>query len=275
MKISIKDMNNELFYPELKRIGFDGVDISFSTWGQKDFILSQEFENSFLMRYKTIRDAGLEVCQTHLTYYPGHLEPIGDGSYKDFEEYFLPIFIREIELTAKLGCSVAVIHLYFDVSREKSQVGNIKLIEKLLPVLEKNQVSLAIENIFGRDCGEAHLSTSDDLLYYTEYFKNKYLGICLDAGHAIARKQDPVEMLNRLNQNIKALHLHSNVPGKDMHLPPCFTSTVDWKKFSNTLFEIGYRGAFNMEISAPRQLNYRTALAYYEMVYGIADSLIR
>ena len=274
MKISIKDVKNEIFYPELKRIGFNGVDISFSHWAQKDYILSQEFEQSILMKYKMIRTAGLEVCQTHLTYYPGHLKPIGDGSYKDFEEYLLPIILREIELTAKLDCTVAVIHLYFDVSREKSQTGNLTLIEKLLPVLEKNQVSLAIENIYGPNYGDAHLSTSNDLLYYTEYFKNNYLGICLDAGHAITRKQDPVEMLRRLNLNIKALHLHSNLVERDLHLPPCFTDTVDWQEFSSALFDIGYCGSFNMEITAPKQMNDRTALSYYEMVYGIADNLI-
>lgn len=274
MKISVKDINKEIFYPELKRIGFNGVDISFPTWDQKDFILSQAFEDSLLMKYRMLRAAGLEVCQTHLTYYPGHFKPIGDGSYENFEEYLLPVILREIELTAKLDCKVAVIHLYFDVSREKSQAGNLILIEKLLPVLEKHQVSLAIENIYGPKYGEAHLSSSDDLLYYTEHFRNEYLGICLDAGHAITRNQDPVEMLRSLSKNVKALHLHSTVVGKDLHLPPCFTGTVDWKKFCDTLYDIGYDGAFNMEITAPKQMNDRTALAYYEMVYGIADSLI-
>lgn len=268
MDVSVKDMKVEKLYPEIKEMGFDGIDVSFPTLDR----LSDGFEDDFLKKCQAIKAAGLRVCQTHLTYYPAHLPPLGD--YQAFESQILPHLLKEIELVALVGCPVAVIHLFFEESRENSRLGNLRLIEALLPALEKHGVVLAIENIYSIGCGEAHLTTAEDLMYYTDHFQSPYLGVCLDTGHAVSRNQDPLEMLARLGTRVKALHLHSNVSGRDLHLPPIMTGSLKWKKFYDTLVEIGYAGAFNMEIIAPRQMNLKTALAYYRMALCVAQGLI-
>ena len=253
--ISVRDTKIESFYPELKRIGFNGVDVNFPAWDQREYILSEKFKDTVMENYKHISNVGLKVCQTHLTYYPGHYPPLGDGSYKAFEDYMLPIFMRELELVSKMNCNIAVIHLYFEESRENSRAGNIQLIGKLLPIAEKSNVILSIENIFGYLHADVHLSTAEDLLYYTDHFNSDHLGICLDTGHAVTRRQDPIEMAGKIGSALKALHVHSNVPERDLHLPPYLINRVDWQRFCDTLSEIGYRGAFNMEITAPKQMN--------------------
>ena len=275
MDISVREPKNELLYPELKRIGFDGIDLNFPTWDKLDVILSDKFENVMLEKYKKISDAGLKVCQTHLTYYPAHFPPLEDGSYRAYEKAVLPILIKEIDLVSKMNCRIAVIHLYFEESKENSRAANLQLIEKLLPVLDEKNVILAIENIYASDCGEANLTTAEDLLFYTEHFQSGNLGICLDTGHAVTRRQKPIEMVEKIGKTLKALHLHSNVFKEDLHLPPCFTANVDWRRFHDALDEVDYLGAFNMEISAPPQMNKKTALAYYDMIYGIAEGLIK
>ena len=275
MDISVRDTKIQSFYSELKLIGFDGVDVNFPTWDQREYILSEKFEDTVMEKYKHITDADLRVCQTHLTYYPGHYPPLGDGSYKAFEDYMLPIFAREIELVSKMNCKIAVIHLYFEESRENSRAGNLQLIEKLLPIAKKSNVILSIENIYGYQHADVHLSTAEDLLYYTDYFNSEYLGICLDTGHAVTRRQDPIEMAERIGSDLKALHVHSNVPERDLHLPPWLINRVDWQRFCEVLTEIGYQGAFNMEITAPKQMNKKNALLYYGMAYGIAEDLIQ
>ena len=274
MLISIKDPREDELFPELKRIGYDGIDVKLSVWENRELILSREFEASIMEKYQRAYDAGLKVCQTHLTYYPGHLPPLGDGSYEAFEEYMLPIFVRGIELTAKMNCGVAVIHLYFEESKEKSRAGNLKLIEKLLPVLKKNNVILAMENIYGPKYGEANLSCAEDMLYYTEHFKSEHLGVCLDTGHAVTRGQDPVDMLIKLGSSVKALHVHSNFKGADLHLPPTMINNVDFKKFCEVLREIGFTGAFNMEISPPKTMDPNTRILFYAMSNGIAKGLL-
>ncbi len=275
MKVSIKDVKSEKWYATLKQIGFDGLDLRFPTWDRREEIVSDEFEARMEERYQTIREAGLAVSQVHLTYYPGHLPPIGDGGYGDFAAYMLPIFIKEIEVTAKMDCRNAVIHLYFDADREISREGNLQLIASLLPTLEANDVVLSIENIYGPKAGEAYLSTADELLYYIDHFKSPYLGVCLDTGHAITRGQDPVKMLEKLGSAVTALHLHANVQGRDMHLPPMLLANVDWQKFYETLTRVGYGGTFNMEITPPKQMTREAALSYYRMALSVARGLIR
>ena len=227
MNIAVRAARKEAFDPVLRSIGFDGVDISFPSWDKRDQILSEDFEDKIMKRYSKLFESGLKVLQTHLTYYPGHLAPLGNGTYEEYEAYFLPVLQKEIALTAKMNCNIAVIHLYFNASREVSREKNLALIEKLMPALEKNNVTLAIENIYGKDCGEVFLTTAEDLLFYTDRFPGDRVGVCLDTGHAVGRRQDPIEMAKKLSTRLKALHVHSNVPGHDVHMPPAFFPNVN------------------------------------------------
>ena len=275
MEISVRDSGVDAMYRELRKMGYDGLDVSFPSWDMREYILSDEYEEATRRKHLRLVEEGLRVYQTHLTMYPSHLTPIGDGSYEDFEEYMLPIFLRELELNKMLDCDIAVIHLYFDSSRENSQKGNLMLLERLLPTAEKQGVKIAIENIYAKGRTEAYLSTSEDLLFYTEHFKSELLGVCLDTGHAITRGQSPEKMVKELGSSLKALHLHSNVQGGDLHLPPLFTNTMDWQKFRQALSDIGYGGSFNMEIKPPKQMSEATQLLYYRMAYAIAKEICR
>lgn len=274
MDISIRNRGIEDLYPDLKQIGFDGVDVAFPSWSCRESILSEDFEPAMLQTYRRITDAGLKVSQVHLTYYPGHLPPLGEGAYADFEDYMLPILTKEIAIAAKMDCRLAAIHLYFEESLEKSREGNLQLIEKLLPTLEEHGVVLAIENIYGPGYRDVHLSTAEDLLFYIDRFESDYVGACLDTGHAVTQKQNPVEAVLKLGSALKALHVHSNMPGHDLHLPPCMIRNVDWQRFYAALLEVDYRGAFNMEISPPARISPKAALGFFTLVHGIAESLM-
>ncbi len=274
MDISIRNRGVDPLYPDLKQIGFDGVDFGFPGWERREKILAEDFESSILQTYRRIADAGLEVSQVHLTYYPGHLPPLGKGAYADFEDYMLPILTKEIAIAAKMNCRLAAIHLYFEESLEKSREGNLQLIEKLLPTLEEHGVVLAIENIYGPGYRDVHLSTAEDLLFYIDRFESDYVGACLDTGHAVTRKQNPVEAVRKLGSALKALHVHSNISGYDLHMPPCMIRNVDWQKFYDALLAVGYRGAFNMEISPPAGLSKKATLAFFTLAHGIAESLM-
>ena len=274
MNISVKDTGNVALYPELRRIGFDGVDISFPSCEKLDVILSDGFEETMLARYQALCEAGLTVCQTHLTYYPGHYPPLGDGSFDAYEAAMLPIYQKELSAAAKMSCPIAVIHLFGGESREHSHQCNLRLIQKLLPTLEQYDITLCIENIYGSRYADVYLSSAEDVLFYIDSLKSDRVGICLDTGHAIAMKQNPVEMAQRIGPSLKALHLHSSIAGRDLHLPPAMFSNVDWQALCRTLSEIGYGGSFNMETTPPCQLKGAATLAYYELLYAIAESFI-
>ena len=275
MNISISDIESEKLYSKFKEIGFYGIDISFPSWEQSEYILSKHYESDLLSKFKKIDELGLKVAQTHLTYYPGRLKPIGDGSYEAYEEFILPILSREIKLTSQMNCSVAVAHMYYRGTPEENRERNVRLIRKLLPVLEKNNVILAIENTYGNGYSTSCLSTAEDILYYIDYFKSRHIGACLDVGHAVTVNLDPLTMIKTLGSAIKAVHLHSNVPGKDLHLPPMMTKGIDWGGIYEALVNVGYSGTFNMEILTPTDFNFKAVVSYYELLYNIADGIVK
>lgn len=273
MKITIKAPESAALYPHLKACGFDGIDYSFPGWDKREYFFSPAFEKDLFEVFDTMRAAGLSATQCHLTYYPTNREPIGDGSYAAYEAEVLPILERELAYASQLGIPTAVIHLFFAEDRETSQRGNLTLIGKLLPLLERYGITLAIENIYGRDFSEIYLSSAEDLLFYIDRFNSPYVAACYDSGHAVARGQKPLEMLRKLGDKVAATHLHSNVPGRDLHQAPAMIlSTFEWSKLARTLREIGYKGNFNMEI-LPWGLSGEARLAYYRMAYLIGVQL--
>lgn len=246
-------MQKKELFPKLKQMGYTGVDVSFFNYSHRAFILSDCYEDEIISHCRNILDNELQISQVHLAYWPGHLPLPSDGSFRAFEEYMFPIWEKELSIASDLGCHVAVIHLYFEDDKKKTQQGNVELIRKLLPLCKKKQIVLAIENIY-KSYEDAHFTTADDLLYYTEYFQNENLGICLDTGHAVILGQDPVALVQKLGSRIKTIHAHTTIPGRDLHAVPYSLSAeerIDWKAFYQTLCEKHYTGNFNMELSIP------------------------
>lgn len=274
MNISISDRND--FYAYLREVGYYGLDVPFESVEKKEFILSDEYAEHIAKKGERIADAGLRVCQTHLTYYPGHEEPIGNGTYEEFEDYMLPMLIKEIRLTKTLNCRVCVLHPYFEGDKEKSRRGNIKLLSKLLPVAEESGVILAMENIYGNDYADVHISTYEDFMFYMDHFKNPWLGICLDTGHAVILRQDPVELFKKLKKYIAALHLHTTVESIDMHaipytLPYC---DIKWNDLYGEIANSEYQGSFNMELGPNSKLSDDAKKAFYLLAYKTAKTII-
>lgn len=274
MNISV---NSVIAPKELKTIGFDGVDFQFCDFSRYDDMLTQKYADDVMKEYEEIKEAGLLVSQSHLPFWGSHLAPLGDGTYMAFEEYMLPRMIRCIELAAKMRCRTCAVHLYFENDMEKSRKGNIELITKLLPHLEKNGVILSIENIYGPDYSDIYLSAAEDLLYYTDYFDSRYVGVCLDTGHAVLSGQDTLKMLKKLLPKLTALHINTNSGDSDIHSLPYLVSymeQIDWKKFITVLKESGYNGAFNMELSIPKAGECAVS-AFYKFAYEIARYIVR
>ncbi len=276
MNISIIDKRR--FYEYLKELGYHGLDVSFDYFTAKEHMLSAAYTDEIQARYQKITDSGLTVCQTHLSYFSGTMIPIGDGTYAAFEDYMLPLLKRQIELTAQMNCKVCVLHPYFEEDREKTLAGNLQLISKLLPVAEQNKVVLAIENVYLGYFREAHISTTEDFMFYIDHFKNPYLGICLDTGHTIVLKQNPVAMFRELKDHIAALHLHTTWDGTDMHMLPyamgCYEK-IDWNAFYQEMLHSNYSGTFNLEVSPDDKLSDEAKKAYYLLAYETVKSIMK
>lgn len=274
MNITIKAPKNPALFPYLKELGYAGLDYSFPSFQDRECLASGAFERELSERMEAMRACGLSAVQCHLTYYPSHLPPLGDGSYDAYERELLPILEYELSLAARYGIGIAVIHLFIGADQASSREGNLILLEKLLPTLRETGITLAIENIYHKGCTEGFLSSAEDILYYIRHFNDRHIAACFDSGHAIARGQDPLEMLRGLGDKTAALHIHSNVPGRDLHqLPGTILKTLKWSALGATLREIGYAGSFNMEI-VPYEMTEKAERAYYALAYAIAEGLL-
>lgn len=240
---------------EIKAAGFNGIDLGFCE-SPLEQVLSNEWEGEIQNQAETVRNAGLEIFQCHLHYQPSH-ELLGDGSYETFEKAFLPVWLKEIQICGQIGCKIAVAHLFFCDDPQKTHMGNMMLLKKLLPVLQENQVTLAIENIYGwgEKYGDCGITTAEQILRYIEAFNSEYIGACLDPGHAVCTGNDAVQMAKCFGKNLKATHINSS-SGRDTHLfpgtLPAWIDPTDFSDLSKVLKEIGYTGAYNLEVSSGR-----------------------
>lgn len=261
----------------IKSIGFTGVDFDFCNYNLKNFC-TDEVTNSVRNAMKEIVEEGLQISQSHLHYLPGNF--YGDDRYGQFEEEYLQAYIRSIELCGEFGCKIAVIHLYFEDSREKTFNGNITMIKKLLPHLEKHGVTLAIENIFkgGEEYLDCFVSSAKDILEYVNYFNSPYVGACLDTGHANCRKLQAIEMAKEFGEHLVALHMNSN-SCRDLHLIPGTCATwvdpTDYGKFAKVLKDIDYKGPYNLEIGCGQwPHNPKTGLPYLQLTYAVSEEYL-
>lgn len=272
MKISVSKVKEE-YIKTVASIGFFGLDESFLGYERRDEILSDDYESEVMRRYRLVRSTGLAVTQTHLTLWPAHVEQ--PKSYGEYEEYMLPILKKEIELTAKMDCRVAVMHPYFEAKAEPSFEGNLVLIEKLMPTLLSADVTLATENVFAKGMTDAHHSTADRLLRYANHFADPHVGACLDTGHAAVFGVDPCNMLTELGDSLAAIHAHSTTLGMDLHaIPLTIRSSIDWQRFAELITASRFSGCFNLEVKPHPALPSGAIEAYYKLAYEVADGLV-
>ena len=278
MNITVKNCDAK-YYPALKEIGYHGLDFSFGHYLKRDEMLKSDYCAAVLAKKKAMDDAGLSLAQVHLSYRNAASIPADGGNYPDYEGHMLPLLQKQLDITREMGCHVAVFHPYYELGREENtRCGNMRLFEKLMPQLEAGRIVLSLENIYGSGCRHVYHSAAEDLLYYTERFDSPYLGICLDSGHAILREQDPVEMLKKVAHRLTALHLHTVLPGLDLHTIPYFAGSaeaIDWTSFAAELKTTPYKGPFNMELKAPTALSEEATVQFYRTAYTVAQDILR
>ncbi len=263
----------------MKEIGFAGVDFGFYCLASKEYAATEKGYELFMGMYKDLEAAELKASQAHLHYLPGDF--YGDGLYNKFESDYFDTYVNEIKMCGEMGCPTAVIHLYFEDSKKATVEGNIIMLNKLLPYLEKHNVALAMENVFagGEAYADCHYTTADDIMEYVDKMNHPLIGVCLDTGHAIVTNQDPVAMIKAFGKHLIALHMNGNA-GRDMHLLPGtlddWLDTNDYEKISLALKGVGYKGPYNLEIGCGNWPNKpMSGIHYLQLVYDVASGFAK
>ena len=265
----------------MKQAGFDGVDFSLCHDQESpEKQLAPAWMEDVRLRSEALRAEGLEVAQSHLPYVGSHIELPGGRGYNVFEAFALPGLRHALEACGEIGCHLAVMHPYFNLdSRRETREGNLRLVEKMMPLLEKYDVRLALENIWGisrTEAGMNYLDTGttrgEDILSLIDEIDSDRVGACIDTGHANIFRLDVAAMARLYGKKLFALHVNGNA-GQDEHVIPYTMSgwceRLDYHAFSAALKEIGCTGYYNLEISsgnlpkglAQPFLNYAAAVA--------------
>ena len=263
----------------MKIAGFDGVDLAMDAHSTEPEIIAQSaWREHIVDQANDLKRAGLSLAQCHLPYYPGHIALPGDGTWQAFEDFMLPSYARALDVCGEIDCPVAVLHPFFDEkSASLTREGNLRMTEKMLPLLEKNHVKLALENVYGLNYADSHVARAEDIMPIIEKIDHPLVGACIDTGHANIFHLDIAEMARIYGKKLFALHVNGNA-GKDEHIIP-YTSSgwcekMDYHAFTRALGEIGYDGYYNLEV-ASGDLGADVALPFYIYAGAVARSLSR
>lgn len=261
--------------------GFEAIDLSITAnripW--EEGIFTDPFSSEFAEHFRNIAAAiaahGLELYQTHAPY-------CGTSQY-DADAYatVLQQTIRAVYATAYMNCKYIVAHpvMHPDFNngshREQAVQANLAYFSALAPALQDTGVVMCIENLYRGEFGQKKVANAcSDAEQLAEVIDtlNKthgpHFAACLDTGHAVVAGQDPLAMLRLLGSRTRTLHLHESWGLLDDHLFPGTTGNMDWEAFCQILSDIGYEGAFNLEVIFYPQ-NHFTKEASYE-AYGKA-----
>jgi L-ribulose-5-phosphate 3-epimerase len=141
-------------------------------------------------------------------------------------------------------------------------------VAKMLPLAEKNKVSLNIENIFFN----GYLMTPAEMAAFVDSFASEWVRVHFDSGN-IMEYQFPEHWVPLLGQRIKNIHFKEwTKKGTDHSLEsfrPLLDGTTNWPAVLEALDKVGYRGYLTFEYFHPYP-HYPEAL-----VYQTSDSLDR
>ena len=258
--------------------GFQGVDFSLNDQQMEPARIQEAaWHDRHIAMAEALKAEGLEVAQTHLPYYYAHIPHPGNGTYEEYEAFMFPSYVRALEVTAEIGCHLTVMHPYYvaeDPARTRD--GNRRLIEKLMPLLEKYQIRLALENIWAWGYKNANASYPEDLMAMAEAANDPHIGLCIDTGHANLFRIDIAAMARMYGKKLYALHINGNGGTQDEHILPYtmggYYEQLDYQGFSAALKEIGYQGYYNLEL-ATGNMPACLAQPYYDFAAAIARAL--
>ena len=250
----------------------------FAANGAKHLVLSSPLLKHLIAHPEQAKKFAGELTESGLSFGDAHAPY---GMHWDlicvFEEERPALFIRQkmaLIMAAELGCKTITMHtgadhLFPEIPAEKHLSRACDMLEKLLPEAEKLNITIAVENGWGK------LTSLDALLYLREKFPSPNFGFCYDSGHAnimdsgrlhtegeaylrwnavgvaVPPWEDAVVRLERMLPDVVNCHLHDNYGNKDQHHLPG-KGNVKWDKIVPLLKKAPRLQAVQCEVNLER-----------------------
>lgn len=202
-----------------------------------------EHINGILKKY------GLKCMQSHLPYYDLRI------SAEELDDHMEYAMEKSIKTSGAIGTQWCVYHprtaINDGYSAKKALEINYEVISKYLDWAVKANTGIALENlpIFKGILPIMPFYTSNyfDLCDLSDSFKSDKVGICWDTGHANLMDFDQPTAIRYVGERLKCTHIHNNFKTNDDHNPP-ETGNIDWKNVMAAFKDIGYAGAYTLEV---------------------------
>lgn len=237
--------------------GFGGIDYSMFALDEKDCPLASDEWKDYLKPIKAMADKySVPFTQSHSPF------PTAKKDDEAFNKFMLKCTKRAFEISAYLGVEIMVVHPVTFANEGTDFEVNYKLYQQLKPFAEETGVKIALENMWRRrefkvtdlltkkeepDFVPGACGTGKDFRQMLDMLDSELFVACLDIGHCGMVGEDPAEMIRTIGgKHLKALHVHDNDNLRDAHIFP-FNGTVNWKKVTKALAEVGYTGNLTFE----------------------------
>ena len=233
----------------IKQAGFDCVDMSYYWQKEKSQLIGEGYKEYALKLRKHLDELGLVCNQAHAPF---------DFKYgMDFNisnpEYLA--ITRAIESASILGAKTIVVHSL--ILKENSQIifdreYNLAFFKSFLPLCEKFNIHIAIENLFvfddKRGCYRGRLGSANELTEFILELNSPYFVACVDIGHAAMTGNEPEHFLSGMdNTLLQAIHVQDGNYKEDCHIIP-YLGSFNWNAIMQSLKQIDYKGELTFEI---------------------------
>lgn len=238
--------------PHVAAAGFDGADFNFCDLIETVDWRDEPVADAFVDALASAADeCGLAWFQAH-----GPMFNMFGESERDIKARELTP--HSIRACGRLGVPWMVLHPETLVGGAgesghyaEQMRRNIAFFRDLLPLCERWNVGIAIENLTdpGRGGIRSFGGVVSDLIELIDALSHPLIGACWDTGHAKINKLDQRAGISALGSRLKALHVQENDGRGDDHMLPFANgpSGIDWKSVIAGLRAAGYAGAFTYE----------------------------
>ena len=249
MKLSIRNYYLDTYGLEegakkMAEDGYECVDFNFQNTETRYYEAREEdfLEEMFKIK-KTLAKNGITVNQIH-----GPWRFPKDATEDDRAERFGKM-TKAMVMAKHLGSKYMAIHplMPFGITNENpEEVYNIN--KRYFEALAKVGMGLGVVTCLENTPFPSFpLAGCESILKLVKEINSPYLKMCFDVGHANILGEPIGETVRVIgNEYLKILHCHDNDGTEDNHLPP-YEGNVDWADFCESLYDIGYDGALNLE----------------------------
>jgi len=203
----------------------------------------------------------MEIFSVHAPFLPTIDLSSVDNAQRNKTLYFHQKVIDKMQV---FGTSILVIHPGGELQGKdiKTRLDMFRRsLEYLLPRVQKDNITLAIENLPPGHVG----NKAEDLRDIIKEFQSNHLGICFDTGHAHVGGRLK-ECFDKLREFIVTFHIHDNEGSEDMHLQPPYGS-IQWEQFISWVRAMSFPNPLVMECYPWGMVEYKWAKTEIELLF--------